>query len=416
MICLIDGNNFFVSCERVFDVTLHNLPVIVLSSNDGCVISRSQEAKQLGIKMGQPVFELKSLLKEKQVKVFSSNFVLYRDMSERMMQVIADCVPRMEVYSIDEAFCYLDSIPPETLTQYGWEIKNKIKDCIGIPCGIGISYTKVLAKIANNLAKKSQKANGVLILIEDRHIDYALSATKVEDVWGIGRQFTKLLNANGIYTAKEFRDADPKWVQKNMSIVGVRLQKELRKEICFEIGFELPQKSITVSRSFSKRISHLEELISPLTYFVSSGAANLRKQKLETSTIGVYLQTSRFIEPHKRYSNSHFIKLPFSTSSDFHLLKAAIQCLEHIYRTGFFYKKCGIYLTDLKFETNFPSSLFDLRDIQKERNLFSAVDNIKDKFGHHAICLSDALDYSWKPLCSNRSREFTTNLNEILIV
>ncbi len=415
MICLIDGNNFFVSCERVFNPKLHKKPVIVLSSNDGCVISRSNEAKALGIKMAQPLFEIKELVAKENVQIFSSNFQLYNDMSKRMMSVISELSPKIEVYSIDEAFCHLNFIPINELNQYGWQIKNKIKQYIGIPCSVGISHTKVLAKIANKIAKKSKKALGVLALIEEKHIEYALSITAVNDIWGIGKQYSKILNKNKIYTAKEFRDADSKFIQKNLSIVGLRIQKELRKENCLEITeLNPPQKSITVSRSFSKLASSLNNLLSPLTYFVSIGCAKLRAQKLETASVCVWINSNRFAKNTKYYSNAYTFKLSFQTSSDFHVLSAAIEGLSKIYREGYLYKKCGISFLDLRPESMQPSNLFDTRNIEEERMLFKTIDQIEAKFGHCSVLIAQGIDYSWKPNISFKSPDFSTDLLQLM--
>lgn len=419
MIGLIDGNNFFVSCERIFNPKLTNIPVIVLSNNDGCVIARSEEVKKLGVKMGQPIFEMKDLITKHNIRVFSSNFVLYGDISDRIMSIISEFSPQIETYSIDEAFCNLSFIENNTLslTEYGWKIKNRIKKCVDIPCGIGISYTKVLAKIANRIAKKSPKANGVLALVEDSHIDYALSITDVEDIWGIGKQYAKFLKKNGINTAKDFRDADEKWVEKNMTIVGLRMLKELRKESCIELEtLSKPKKSIVVSRSFAKYITTFDELISPLSYFVSSGCAKLRKQKSETCQIGIYLRTNPFAKNRKQYSTFRMVDLPFYTNCDFHIMKAAELCLKSIYKEGFEYKKCGVYFFKLSPQSDLPSNLFDRRNIVKERQIFHSFDQIKHKFGMGSIYLATASDYSWKPKFILKSPSYTTNIEEIISI
>lgn len=419
MIGLVDGNNFYVSCERVFDPALKYAKVVVLSNNDGCIISRSNEVKALGIKMGQPIFELKDVIERENIKVLSSNFALYGDMSSRMMSVISEFSTKVEIYSIDEAFLDLSFIPADTLAlgQYGREIRNRIKMYTGIPCGIGISHTKVLAKIANRIAKKSTKANGVLALVDDKHIDYALSITKVGDIWGIGRQYSKLLERNGIKTALDLRDADEKWVLKKMTIVGSHIQRELRKQSCIPLEkFANKKKSIIVSRSFSNYIKNFDGLLAPLTHFVSSGCGKLRKQKSETAQIGVYLRTNPFATHKKQYSAFQVAILPFYTSCDFHVLRAAVECLKSIYKEGYDYKKSGVYFFGLKNESNCPSNLFDTRDIVKERALFSSFDAVKDRFGHNAITLALALDYSWKPKFIKKSRSYTTNISELMTV
>jgi len=417
MIGLIDGNNFFVSCERVFNARLHQKPVLVLSNNDGCVISRSNEAKSLGIKMGQPVFELRSLIKDKKIHVFSSNPDLYRNMSSRMMSVIAEHVQNLEVYSIDEAFCDLSFISNADLDSYGQNIRKKIKQYIGIPCGIGISHTKVLAKLASEFAKKSKKNSGVCTLIRDDHIEYALSCTKVEDIWGIGKRSSRLLNHNRIYTAKEFRDTDPVWIRKKLSIVGLRLQNELKKSPC--LGLETiaqDKKSITVSRTFSKYIQNFNDLIPPLSYFVSSASAQLRAQKSVVNRIGVYLTTNHFSQSQTQYLNYKTSLLPAYTSSDFLLTKHAISALKTIYKSGYSYKKCGIYLSGLKSDQYEKTLFWNETESLREKQLFKTIDLVKEKFGFNSIQIADALGSSWKPFSLQRSQNFSTSLDEVMTV
>lgn len=369
--------------------------------------------------MGQPFFEIKDLIAKRKIKVFSSNFVLYGDISHRMMSIISNFSPEVETYSIDEAFCDLSFIERDTLllTEYGWKIKNSIKQCVGIPCGIGISYTKVLAKIANRIAKKSPKANGILALVEDSHIDYALSITDVEDIWGVGRQYAKLLKKNGINSAKDFRDADEKWVEKHMSVVGLRILKELKKQNCINLKtFVEPKKSIVVSRSFTKYLTTYEEILSPISYFVSSGCAKLRKQKYEASQIGIYLRTNPFAKNRMQYSIFRAVDLAFYTNCNFHIMQAAEVLLKNIFKEGYEYKKCGVYFFRLSPESNLPSNLFDNRDILKERKLFQKYDLINKKFGTGSIFLSSSMDYSWKPKFVLRSPEYSTNINSVITV
>ena len=419
MICLVDGNNFFVSCERVFNPKLKNQKVVVLSNNDGCVISRSNEAKAIGIKMGQPIFELKNIIEKENVHVFSSNFILYGDMSDRIMSHLSQFSPEVEVYSIDEAFCDLSFLPQnwETLNEYGWKIKNTIKQGTGIPCGIGISYTKVLAKIANRIAKKSPKANGVLALIEDSHIEQALALTEVGDIWGIGRQYANFLKQNNIFTAKNFRDADENWVLKNMTIVGLKIQKELKKENCMELElFSKPKKSIVVSRSFAQYLHTQEELLAPFSHFVSSGCAKMRKQKSECSQIAIYLRTNPFAKNKPQYRVFQNITLPFYTSCDFHILHAVETALRNAYREGYEYKKGGVYFFSLSPQSNLPSNLFDQRDILKERLIFEQYDIIRKKFGLSSLSMASALNNSWKPKFLLKSPNYTSKISETILV
>jgi len=251
MILLIDGNNFYVSCERVFNPKLRNKPVVVLSNNDGAIVSRSNEAKALGIKMGQPFFEIKDLIKKHDIKYFSSNYALYGDISSRIMKILNQFSPEVEVYSIDEAFIDVSHVKLQKLNEFGWEIKNTIYQNTGIPCGIGISYTKSLAKVANKIAKKSIKANGVLALYEQRHIDEALRRTEINDIWGIGRKYAKKLKENNINFASDFIIQEEDLIRKNFTINGLNILRELKGIPCIELElFHEPKQSITVSRSF----------------------------------------------------------------------------------------------------------------------------------------------------------------------
>ena len=278
-IALVDCDNFYVSCERVFTPRLKDKPVVVLSNNDGCIVARSQEAKALGIPMGAPFFQYQKLIQNHEVKVYSSNYALYGDMSQRVMETLKCFSPNVEIYSIDEAFLDLTGFSNQSLTEYGTLIRNTIKKHIGIPVTIGIAPTKVLAKIATRIAKKDKTLKGVFDITTHPKIDELLKTIAVEDVWGIGRQYTKLLNSQGILTAKDLKYASPKWIQKHLTIVGLRILKELNGEPCIPLE-ELPppKKGIICSRSFGKPIETLEEITEAISEYVSRAAQKLRAQ------------------------------------------------------------------------------------------------------------------------------------------
>ncbi len=310
---LLDCNNFYVSCERVFNPRLENRPVIVLSNNDGCAVARSNEAKALGIKMGSPFFKIRHILDYHKVQVFSSNYALYGDMSMRVMQTLAAFTPAMEIYSIDEAFLDMTRFTFTGLTDYGTTIRQKVKQDTGIPVSIGIATSKTLAKVANKIAKKSARANGVLDLTNTTYQDKALEITPVADVWGIGRKYAAFLTMRGIKTAKDFKYADPKMIQKKMGINGIKTQKELCGESCYPMEENPPsKKSISVSRSFKKPVTDKNDLSEAVCSYIARGAEKLRKQNSLAEAMTVYVTTNRF-KQENFYCNATTCSFPTGT-------------------------------------------------------------------------------------------------------
>jgi len=288
-----DCNNFYVSCERVFNPKLAQKPVVVLSNNDGCVVARSNEAKALGIKMGVPAFKISNLIKTHKIQTFSSNYALYGDMSQRIMNTLAGFTPDIEIYSIDEAFLDLSQCKRYNLTDYGHKIRSTIKQWTGIPVSIGIAETKTLAKIANKIAKKSVKAEGVLNLTASHYQNRALEITDVEDVWGIGRSYSRFLKKYGIHNALQLRDADDNFIKKKMGITGVRLLQELRGVSCYALEHSpSPKKGITVPRTFKNSIESLDDLKEAVATYVSIGAEKLRKERSVAGVLMVFLKAS----------------------------------------------------------------------------------------------------------------------------
>jgi DNA polymerase V len=407
---LVDCNNFYVSCERAFNPQLINKPVIVLSNNDGCAVARSNEAKTLGIKMAVPVFQIKDIIRKHNVKVYSSNYALYGDMSNRVMQTLTGFTPNMEVYSIDEAFLDLSKFNRIDLTDYGRKIKATVEKWTGIPVSVGIARTKTLAKIANRLAKHSSKANGVLDLSDSKHLDRALEMTEVGDVWGIGRRYAKFLMAKGIVNARQLRDADEKLIRKKMGIVGIRLLLELKGISCYKLEQSPPQKqSITVSRTFKTEIESLDELHEAVAAYVSCGAEKLRREKSVAGILIVYVMTNRFKKDY-RY-NSISINLPVRSSDTAELIGYARDGLERIHKKGCQYKKAGILLNDLGPEEEVQANFFDTIDRKRSRKLMQTIDEVNRNMG------SDTLQYgavglsrnqSWKTSFNMRSKSYTT--------
>lgn len=418
LFALCDCNNFYASCERVFDPSLEGKPVVVLSNNDGCVIARSSEAKALGIPMGEPYFKIRNLAERGQVRVFSSNYVLYGDMSNRVMQTLSLFTPNVEVYSIDECFLDLGGLYGVDLPSYARTIKRTVQQWTGIPVSLGVAPTKALAKIANRLSKKSAKAGGVLVLTEPRHIQKALEATKIEDVWGIGRQYAKFLKKRNIHTALDFANLPESWVKQHMTIVGLRLQKELKGETCLELEEALPaKKGICTSRSFGKKITTLDELQEATASYAAKCARKLRQQKSCARLVTVFVTTNTFSEHDRQYYNSKTICLPVATNSDMELIHYAGIALKEIYREGYWFKKSGVIVTEIVPERQVQLNLLDTVDREKHGRLMEAVDGLTDRFGRGKVWVAaQGVNNSWQLKSEFKSPSYTTRLNEIQTV
>jgi DNA polymerase V len=412
---LVDCNNFYASCERVFNPKLECCPVIVLSSNDGCAIALSNEAKELGVKMAQPLYQIADLVKRHDIQVLSANFHLYSDISNRVMQVLADTAPAMQQYSIDE--CFLDpSGITEDLTDFGRMVQAKVWQWTGIPVGIGIAETKTLAKIANRIAKKSKRLEGVLNLVGSPWRTKALEMTKVGDVWGIGKQYTKKLNRNGVMTALDLANQPDGWIRKEMGVGGLKTVREIRGEDC--IGFESiprPKQTTLVSRSFGHTVTNLDDLINAITVFASAAAEDIRKANLVSSTASVFLETNRFSNG-PQYTPSRSVELSPVTNNTKHIVRAAVQGLTEIYREGLEYKKAGVMLLDLVDADHAPQSLFDHPDT-KDDKLMEAFDQINRQQGPGSINFGTAGQPSgWRSNSAYRSPRYTTEWNGIPVV
>jgi DNA polymerase V len=414
MYALIDCNSFYVSCERLFRPDLRNKPVVVLSNNDGCVISRSDEAKAIGIKMGEPFFKMKELVRDKKVTAFSSNYTLYGDLSERVMTTLAAIVPELEVYSIDEAFLLLNDthIDLETL---GHTLRNTVKQYTGIPVGVGIAPTKTLAKLAN---KRSKKTGGVCIIYPNE-IHEAWNTSSLEDVWGIGRRSAKRLQANFIDTIEQFVNQPEEWVRKHFSIVGLRTQRELKGILCINMEAELTEKkSICTSRSFGDLQNTFNAIQEAITTHAASCAEKLRRQKCAAGGLYVSLSKSRFTQQEGDKYFGIFIKLPQATNNTTTLIQYASKGLAKLFEEGVYYKKCGITVTDIVPEEKIQLNLFAGKQDAKLHALENTIDILNKKMGknmlRHAIQGSD--NNTWKLRCENMSPNYTTKLNEVLVV
>ena len=420
MIALVDCNNFYVSCERVFDPKLRNRPVVVLSNNDGCVIARSEEAKALGIKMGVPYFQIDYLVEQKKVKALSSNYALYGDMSARVMEALTYFSPETEIYSIDEAFLNLehkveDKLKNKTLIEQGIEIRSKIQKWLGLPVSIGIARNKTLAKIANRVAKKSSL--DVLELDDERLINQILAEMQVNEIWGIGYNSAKKLNALGIKNAYQLKQLDRRWARKLLTVTGARIVEELNGEICLPMELVPPaRKSVTCSRSFGVPVESIEYLREALDSYLVRTCEKMRKQKLITNAVTVFLTTNRFAKT-GQYSNSKTVQLANSTNSTRELREWTHNLLLQIYKPGYFYKKVGIILQGLQPESGETIRLYGEKNYEKEKRLMQALDKIKSKFGKEKIRFGVERNRKrWQMKAEMKSKCYTTCFSEILRV
>lgn len=417
MFALVDCNNFYASCERVFRPDLIGKPVVVLSNNDGCVIARSNEAKAVGVPMGAPAFEHEELFKKHNVHVFSANFALYGDMSQRVMNILSEYTPEIEIYSIDEAFLKLQGFEKFNLQTYGQEMQRKVVKWTGISISVGIAPTKALAKVANRVAKKfSDKTNSVYLIDSEEKRIKALKWLKIEDVWGIGRQHAKRLKAINVNTAFDFTQLNDLWVKKNLSIVGLRLKHDLQGIPTLDLEILQPKKNIATTRSFEKNYTGFEQLNERVTTFAVSCAEKLRKQKSCCNSMMVFIHTNGHRHDLPQYSRNIVVKLPFPTNSSIELAKFANQALGKIFRKGFYYKKAGVIVMDFSQENQKQLKIFENSNA-KHVPLMRAIDKINASFGQHKIKLaSQDLRKVWKMKQEKLSPRYTTNLNEIITI
>ncbi|AQQ72553.1 DNA polymerase IV [Limihaloglobus sulfuriphilus] len=413
---LIDCNNFYVSCERVFDPSLRSRPVVVLSNNDGCIISRSNEAKALGIKMGTPVFEVESFLKKNSVAVCSSNYALYADMSSRVMQTLEQFSPKMEVYSIDEAFLEFSGIGG-SLKSIGSDIRRRVYKCSGIPVSVGFGSTKTLAKLANGIAKKSVRAGGVLDLCGPaRHLQIALQRTAAGDVWGIGYRSARKLRGMGIDTAAALARADERLIQPRFGITGLRTVYELRGHCCFELEENPPaKKSVTVSRSFSRAVTSKREISEAVTAFIARAAEKLRGEKLAANFMNIYAASGSYSNGKRAARVYKTFPLEFETATnDTHeILRLAGDFAQSLYSAGIHYKKAGVIFHNLVPQDRIQRNLFDSRDRTRFRRLMQTLDKINDSGKSRVFFAGEGIEKPWQTKFRRRSPRYTTSWNEL---
>ncbi|NNK82568.1 MAG: Y-family DNA polymerase [Flavobacteriaceae bacterium] len=417
MFALVDCNNFYASCERVFRPDLNEKPVVVLSNNDGCVIARSNEAKLLGIPMGAAAFKFKETLEKHTIAVFSSNYALYGDMSNRVMNLLTSFTPEIEVYSIDEAFLKFENCNYINFYTYGAKIQQTVTKSTGIPISIGFAPTKALAKVANRIAKKfNNKFKGVYIIDTEGKRIKALKWLNVEDVWGIGRRHAKRLNKLGITTAYQFTQQSDQWVRKHMSVVGLRLKHDLEGKPTLDIETIKTKKNIATTRSFDKNYSDFEKIKERVSTFSISCAEKLRKQKSNCNALMVFLHTNGHRKDLPQYRRNIVIKTPFPTNSSMELSDFAIQGLKRIFKDGYQYKKAGVIVMDITPEHEQQIRLFENSN-PKHKSLMHAVDKLNKTIGQDKVKLaSQDLKRTWKMRQEKLSPRYTTQLDEIIKV
>jgi len=414
MYALLDCNNFFVSCERVFDSSLDGKPVIVLSNNDGCAIARSNEAKALGIKMGANFFEIEELVRQHNVQVFSTNFVLYADMSMRVKGLLPDFCPEYEDYSIDEVFLNFCGFDNYNLKEHCTKIAKTVKQGTGIPVSIGVAPTKTLAKVANRYAKKFPAYKNVCLIDTDEKRVKALQKLDVGDIWGIGYRHTKRLNAIGVKTAYDFTQLPKAWVRKNMTVTGERTYSELLGIPCIDMEITPPSKqTIMVSRSFGKMIEDYDTIGEAVSTYTAMAAVKLRKQKSCAKSVLVFIDTNPYRNDLQQYSQHIVVTLPVATNSTQELLYFVLDGLKKIYRPNFLYKKAGIMLMNICSENAVLGSLFDKIDRKKHQRLMTVLDTVNDRYGRNTLkfgCMGDGK--AWKIKQERLSPCYTTRMSD----
>ena len=404
-IALVDCNSFYVSCERLFNPRIRKKPVVVLSNNDGCIISRSNEAKALGIKMGEPYFKEKEIIVKNNVQVFSSNYSLYGDISRRVMRTLKRFNSDIEIYSIDEAFLDLSNFSDNEIENVGHEIRSTVLKWTGIPTSIGIAKTKTLSKVANHIAKK--KKSGVVSLIGIENIDPILEKVDINDVWGVGRQLTKFYHQNGIYNAKQLKNKSNTWIKKSSNVLSSRTAMELRGIPCIDLETKSSKrKSCVVSRSFGKRVEDLQELREAIAGYSLNASEKIRSESLVAKAITVFVRTSPFQRNFGYYSNSKTVDFPIATNNSIETVKVAMVILDSIFKNGYRYQKAGVMLTGLS-NADGKKNLFSSEKDEKINSLMRSIDNTNYKYGRSTLSLASAgVQKGW-----NMRRQYSSKID-----
>jgi DNA polymerase V len=414
MFALVDCNNFYVSCERVFQPKLEGKPVVVLSNNDGCVVARSNEAKALGIAMGAPFFTLRPWIERDGLQFFSSNYELYRDMSNRVMQTLRHFSPEVEVYSIDEAFLSLKGFSDKSLTEYGQQMRSTVQQWTGIPTSVGIAPTKTLAKIAGRMAKREPTANGVFDLHTVTHLPDRLEQVEVEDVWGIARRLGHRLRAHGISNAAQLQSADEHWIKQQFGVVVQRVVLELRGFSCLPLETTAkPKQSYTVSRAFSRPVDSLEEMKQAIATHTSRLAEKLRADYLAAHTLTIFFNTNHYGSMHQ-HSVCQDVELAVATNYTPDLIHAALQTTAAAFKPGFAYNRAGVIASNLVSAHTIQQNLFQEPVPAHKQKLMQVVDRINTKFGRNTLRLGAVgLVQEWQTRANYLSPRHTTRWSDL---
>jgi DNA polymerase V len=421
VIALVDCNSFYVSCETIFKPHLKNKPVVVLSNNDGCVIARSSLAKKVGIKMGVPFFEVKKIVKQHNVKVFSSNYTLYANISSRVMGVLNNYCDELEVYSVDEAFLIFNKHSERSFFERARQIKKTVKEWIGIPVSIGIAENKTLSKIANHLAKKDELGTQIVELLDRRQIEIALKVLEVGDIWGIGNRISKFLQSNSIQTAYDLYSSDPRWIRQHLGVVGERTYRELHGEMCFPI-VESPEakKQCRVSRSFESYVENFKELEQRVVSYATRASEKIRSDQLQAKKITVFIRSNKFNQKNQPYYGDKTYIFISPTNDLFEIVKMAVKALGYIYKSGIKYKKAGVLLSDLSSEGTYNRDLFFQRsekDILKKIKVNRVFDRLNSRYGSGTICVAkENYEKFYLTRRKNLSPAYTSSFYELPIV
>lgn len=414
MYALVDCNNFYASCERVFKPQLRNIPIVVLSNNDGCVIARSNEAKKLGVPMGAPAFEYRKVFKEKNIQVFSSNYALYGDMSNRVATILKRYSPEVEVYSIDESFLKLKGFENFDLTDYCLKIRAEVLQNTLIPTCVGVAPTKALAKVANRIAKKYTQLKGVYVIDSDEKRIKALKWLDIEDVWGIGRQFAKKLKSVGVNKAYDFTQLPNEYVRKEFSVVGLRLKKELEGLSVLDLEEVANKKNIATTRSFDKTYTDKKYLEERVSTFAATCAEKLRNQKSTCRIVTVFIFTNRFQTDKEQYFKSINVTIPYDTNSSIEIVKYAKKGLDLIFKEGYAYKKAGVIVGGISPESEKQFNMFEDEPIH-HRKAMNVIDKLNFKYGNKIMKLaSQDLKKTWQMRQDQLSPNYTTKWNDVL--
>ncbi len=427
MFGLVDCNNFYVSCERVFHPELWGKPVVVLSNNDGCIVAQSPEVKNLGIQRGTPLYKVQHLIQKYNITVFSSNYALYGDMSSRVMRILADHVPNIDVYSIDEAFLDLYGMELINMRAYGEELVQTVRRATGIPTSLGIAPTKTLAKIASKFAKKYPAYNGCCIIETMEQREKALKMTAVSDVWGIGCRSTKKLAKHNVFTAWDLIQQSQEWVQGILTIVGVRTWKELQGTPCIQTVDAPERKSICTSRSFGRSVTSYDDLAESIANFAARCAKKLRAQKSVCALVSVFIKTNKHRKELDQYFNTQYIQLSVPASDTPEIIAAALKGLRMIYQVGFLYKKSGVILSEISSASVLQQDLFDETDRDKLNALSAVMDQINNSTGQESVRMAaqgaPVFDgenpqekAAWRLKEEFKSKCYTTKLKDVISV